>query len=36
VALSSSTDAERPDVVTVAGYRLLRGPDGTYVGLWRR
>jgi hypothetical protein len=27
-----TTDAELPRVVQVAGYRLVRGPDGVYVG----
>jgi hypothetical protein len=36
VALGSTTDAEHPEVVLVAGYRLVRGPDGALVGLWRR
>jgi hypothetical protein len=31
VALGS-TDTE-PRVVQVAGYRLVRGPDGAYVGV---
>jgi hypothetical protein len=36
VALGSSSDAELSNVVQVAGLRLVRGPDGVLVGLWRR
>jgi hypothetical protein len=28
-------DAELPRVVQVAGLRLVRGPDGVYVGMVR-
>jgi len=32
VALGSTTDTEHPDVVQMAGYRLVRGPDGALCG----
>jgi hypothetical protein len=35
VALGSTTDTELPNVVQVAGLRLVRGPDGVYVGMVR-